>query len=168
MTPEQEARAHELYIEFDGSEFYMSRDGVDVEFETLRVPRAKRREWMKELTAAYLQRLSEPGNWKSLSFFSHHWDYSHVRAALDAEPRGVWWEKVAYLEQLLDYVGKARFRFRALNGHYAEAAAVALRYGELLQKSKNVDNARRIDALLAEARSVLVGRQDQVTLPVAD
>jgi hypothetical protein len=153
MTPEHEARARELFFAFDGSEFYMSRDGADVEFTALKVPKAKRREWMRELTAKYLARLDQPGNWKTLQVLSHHWDYAHVREALSAPPLGVWWQQVAFLEELLDYVGKARFRLRATQGDYAAAAATVLRYGQpLAAKVTDPDRRRRIAALIAKAR----------------
>lgn len=110
----------------------MSRDGVDEEFEALSVPRDKRRDWMRELTTKHLAALEQAGNWKTLSFLSHHSDYSHVREVLAARPLGVWWEQVAFLEELLKYVRVARWLLRASGSDLARAAEMTLEFGRPL------------------------------------
>jgi hypothetical protein len=164
VRPEDEARAKQLFFEYDGSEFYMDRDGFGDEYTALNVPKTVRREWMRELTAKHLAGLDEPGNWRTINFLSHHCDYSHVAEVLRAEPKGVWWERVAYLEGLLDYVRKARWRLRASGKDRAATADIALKYGELLlaeadeQEDRDVpggsaeDRRRRVSDLLREAR----------------
>ena len=164
MKPEDEARARQLFFDFDGSEFYMSRDGVEDEYRALKVPKDLRRKWMRDLTAKHLAALDQPGNWKTIDFLSHHWDYSHVRELLRARPVGVWWERVAYLENLLDYVRKARWRLRASGADRAAAARIALSHGPQLlieaaqqddEDSLGVsteDRRARVEDLLSEAR----------------
>jgi hypothetical protein len=143
MQPDDEARARQLFFEYDGSEFYMSRDGADDE---------------------YLAALDRPGNWKIVDFLAHHWDYSHVKELLSTVPRGAWWERVAYLEGLMDYVRKARWLLRASGSDRAAAARIAIKYGEpiLIEAADQEDTdlptdtteerRRRVEDLLREAR----------------
>lgn len=165
MTPEDAVRAKELFFTFDGSEFYMSRDGVDTEFEALNVPRDLRRAWMRELTSEHVAALGQPGNWKTLRFLSHHHDYSHVPDALAARPLGVWWEQVAFLEHLLGYVRVARWLLRASGSDLVRAAEMTLDFGPSLlatappfvgdgplQHLPESDQRDRVETLLRSAR----------------
>ncbi len=164
VKPEDEARARELFFAYDGSEFFMSRDGADAEYTALKVPKTLERVWMRELTDKLLAALDQPGNWKTIYLLSHHWDFSHVREVLKARPKGVWWERVAYLENLLDYVRTARWLLRASGRQRAAAARIAIEHGEQLLAeapdhddmdflgSSREDRLARVEGLLRRAR----------------
>jgi len=96
--------ARELFSDYDGSRFYMSRDGVDVEYERYGVPPDVERAWLEELTAKKLELLASPGNWSVVSFLLHHGDTRHLTRLMETKPFGVVWERCAYLEKLLMYV----------------------------------------------------------------
>ena len=49
-TPEDLAAARELLFQYEGSSFYMSRDGLEQEYLGHRVPKSLEAEWMRELT----------------------------------------------------------------------------------------------------------------------
>jgi hypothetical protein len=97
-------RARKLFFDYDGSGFYMSRDGVDVEYERYGVPPDVERAWLEELAATKLELLARPGNWHVVHFLLHHGDTRHLTRLVEAKPLGVVWERCAYLETLLKYV----------------------------------------------------------------
>jgi hypothetical protein len=96
-------RARRLFFKYDGSLFYMSRDGTDAEYVELRVPRRMERARLRELTRRKPAGLSRKGNWRVLNFRLHHSDYRHLAEVMAAEPKGMLWERCAFLERLLDY-----------------------------------------------------------------
>lgn len=150
-SPDTEARAKELFFAYDGSPFYMDRDGVYDEFRASNIPRETSDEWMRELTAKHLAGLAKPGNWWSLHFLSHHSKYGYVTEALAARPLGLWWEKVAFLEELLWYVRQARWTFHATGSDLARAARITLEYEhELLADAREQDD--RVEKLMRNAR----------------
>jgi hypothetical protein len=97
-------RARELFFDYDGSRFYMSRDGVDAEYERSGVPPEVERAWLEDLTAKKLGLLAAPGNWSVVSFLVHHGDTRHLARLVETKPLGVFWQRCAYLEGLLEYV----------------------------------------------------------------
>src|SRR5262245_4643010 len=99
-------RARELFVTYDGSRFYMSRDGVEAEYERYGIPPEVERTWLDELTARKLELLPEPGNWAVVSFLLHHGDTRHLTRLVEAKPLGVFWQRCAYLETLLKYVNR--------------------------------------------------------------
>ncbi|HEY3963431.1 MAG TPA: hypothetical protein VGM05_02670, partial [Planctomycetaceae bacterium] len=72
----QEAKA--FFFKYDGSRFYMSRDGVDVMYGSLDVPQEVEAAWLQELTRIKLGLLSRNANWTVLQFLNHHEDYRHL------------------------------------------------------------------------------------------
>ncbi len=80
--------ARELFFTYDGSRFYMSRDGLEEDYLRFAVPREVEKAWLEEPTATKLQGLGEPGNWTSIYFLCHHNDTRHLHAVLHAEPLG--------------------------------------------------------------------------------
>ena len=104
MDAESEAKARELFFAHEGSTFYMSRNGVDREFEAMRVPMATKRRWLEELTAEHLASMSAPGGWRSVNFLLHHETLGHLQAVVDTAPQGEPWERSAYLELAFKYV----------------------------------------------------------------
>ena len=42
-------KAKALFFEYDGSLFYMSRDGVDIQYKRYQVPKDVESKWLKEI-----------------------------------------------------------------------------------------------------------------------
>jgi hypothetical protein len=108
------ARAKALFWRYDGSTFYMSRDAADREYAALDVPREVEYQWLAALTKEKLKALSEPGNWRVISFLTHHSDFGHLGEVLRANPMGVFWEKCAFLELVVQHGGEG-YRARQLS-----------------------------------------------------
>jgi hypothetical protein len=106
VNPEAEAAARDLFFAYEGSTFYMSRDGSDREFEAMDVPQELRRRWLEELTANRLAAIGEPGGWQSVNFFLHHGLVDHLQVVIGTAPAGKPWERTAYLELAAKYVDK--------------------------------------------------------------
>jgi hypothetical protein len=98
----QEAKA--FFFKYDGSRFYMSRDGVDVMYGSLDVPQEVEAAWLQELTRIKLGLLSRNANWTVLQFLNHHEDYRHLAEVVHSEPKGTLWQLCAFLEHLLTNV----------------------------------------------------------------
>jgi hypothetical protein len=96
--------ARELFFKYDGSRFYMSRDGVEDDYLRYSVPKHLETQWLEELTAAKLNMLETSGNWLVVHFLSSHSDTRHLARLTRATPRGEFWQRCAYLEELLRYV----------------------------------------------------------------
>jgi len=96
-------RARELFFRHDGSRFYMSRNDVEYEYLGYAVPRELEMQWREELTADKLAKLDQPGNWWTLNYLCHHNDTRYLHQVVQAEPLGEFWQRVSYLELLLEY-----------------------------------------------------------------
>ena len=96
--------ARDLFFNYDGSLFYMSRDGADREYQSYAVPGDQEREWLRELTAHHLAALVKPGNWWTLNFLVHHRDTNHLARVVATPPLGELWQRTAYLELMLEYL----------------------------------------------------------------
>ena len=129
--------AKDLFFRYDGSWFYMSRDGVDREYAAYNIPRSTEKLWLKELTTKKLAALGDSGNWRVIHFLIHHADFAHLPEILAVSPVGKLWERCAFLEKLLKYL--AECRERTLFGEQVEEgyarvvslAEVLLRYADL-------------------------------------
>ena len=130
-TSASEARARELFFEYDGPGFAMWHEGFDTEYEALHVPREVERKWMRELTAQHVGALDKPGNWQTLRFLHDRWDYRYIDEVLAAEPLGD--HKVVYMLLLLDYVGTARRLLRASKQQRRAAGAKVLAMADELR-----------------------------------
>jgi hypothetical protein len=102
-----ETRARQLFEQYDGSLFFMSRDGADVEYRRLAVPRATEAAWLVDLTARKIASLGEPGSFRVIAFLMHHADFSHVSAVVAADPKGNGSDQLNYLREALAYVAEA-------------------------------------------------------------
>ncbi len=100
--------AKRLFFAYDGSYFYMTRDGVQEAYREAGVPPEVESAWLDELTQVKLQALRRKGNWSALYFLNRRDDHRHLAVVLEAEPMGVLWERCAFLEQLLKYGAGAR------------------------------------------------------------
>lgn len=101
-------QARELFFQYDGSTFYMSRDGADRRYAELGVPRAIEQAWLEELTDRKLAALDNAGNWWTINFLVHHQLAGHLARVVASEPRGELWERLSYLELLLKYLEVSR------------------------------------------------------------
>jgi len=96
--------ARELFNRYDGSVFYMSRDGSDREYRAYGIPKEVEDQWLAELTERKLQRLDQPKNWWSLNFLNDHQDPRHLERVIASPPLGELWERTVYLELMLRYI----------------------------------------------------------------
>ncbi len=101
MTDLQKAK--KLFFNYDGSTFHMSRDGVEGEYHSYHIPVLLQNEWLNELRAEKLTKLTERGNWKVIYFLNTHQQEGYLDKLISIKPLGKFWEKCAYLETLLNY-----------------------------------------------------------------
>lgn len=116
MNPQTQKleRAKRLFMEYDGSRFYMSRDGIENEYASYGVTVATEIEWIQELENEKLKKIEEKGNWKVVYFFTNRHDYRYLDRFLDTVPRGNYTEKCAYLRSLIKAVDWGYFREKKL------------------------------------------------------
>ena len=146
------SRAKQLFFEYDGSRFYMSRNGVEDEFAMCEVPAKVENQWLKELTDAKLQLLDVRGNWKIVQFLLHHGDTHHLSRLRSVSPLGVFWQKCAFLEELLKYL--------KLCLPHADRAMISEMCDSLLESAERLkkrvrsnESVSRVNRLIASATS---------------
>jgi hypothetical protein len=148
--------AKELFFQYDGSRFYMSRNSrkLEADYVATAVPAEIEAQWLEELTRGKLQSLSQKSNYLTIHFLRHHRDYHHLAALLQSEPKGVLWERCVFIEQLLSYT----WEFLENGGDkslYSPAVQKVRFEGEcLLKRANSKDSIRRVKAILKEARKV--------------
>ncbi len=144
--------AKTLFFKYDGSRFYMSRDGVEATYQLFNVPREVEAAWLQELTRVKLQLLSRNANFAVLQFLNHHADYRHLAEVVASEPRGALWQRCAFLENLLAYACNAQAA-GSDPGLVAQAVQKVIVESErLLQRARSEDSIRRVRAVLMDAR----------------
>ena len=144
--------AKELFFQYDGSRFYMSRDGVEADYLKAGVAPEAEAAWLRELTLDKLRLLSREGNYKVLQFLNHHADVGHLAEVVQADPKGALWQRCTFLEQFLAYSAKVKS-----NGGdpslVARAVGKAIVEAErLLKRARSDDSIRRVRAVLLQAR----------------
>lgn len=152
--------AKKMFFDYDGSRFYMSRDGVETKYLSADVPPPTETAWLEELTEQKLGALQSKGNWKTIHFLRHHGDYRYLAQIVAVEPQGVLWERCAFLEELLDY---ARGCIKCV-GVVPVTRAIDLvieQASQLVLKVKSAESRARIEQILDDARS----RRERVTVP---
>jgi len=152
------SEAKKLFFEYDGSLFFMSRDGVDERFAAARVPRETQAHWLAELTERRLAALGEPGNHQPISFLIHHGDYTRLEPLARAEPLGFWWERCAFLEALLQYATDRRQRARRWLVR-ATLQRVLDQANRLRRRARSEASRRRVDELIASLAPRKPGRR---------
>lgn len=147
--------ARKLFFDYDGSRFYMSRDGVESSYEEACVPREVEATWLEELTRDKLGLLAREGNWAVLHFLNHHSDFRHLAEILSARPLGMMWQKCAFLEKLLAYA-RSVGRVGGDRPLVAQAARKAVVEAErLLKRARSAESIARVRGVLAEARLMI-------------
>ena len=99
-------RARRLFIRFDGSRFYMSRDGVIEEYERYGVPPELEGSWLQELTDVHLAEIGSANGWRTVDFLLQHVMLDRLEQLLSPPPSGVLWQRCAYEEELLRYLDR--------------------------------------------------------------
>ena len=94
-------KAKGLFFRYDGSRFYMSRDGVEADYLNAEVPPEAEAAWLRELTQDKLRLLSEEGNWWVIRFLNYHADTGHLAEVVQADPKGKLWQRCVFLEEFL-------------------------------------------------------------------
>jgi hypothetical protein len=144
--------AKRLFFEYDGSRFYMSRDGVEANYREAGVPPETEAAWLRELTRAKLDLLSREANWAVLQFLNHHEDPGHIDEVVCADPRGSLWQRSAFLEELLAYASLVKRSGGDPRTIARAARKVIVEAERLLKRARSEDSTRRIQAVLTEAR----------------
>lgn len=146
--------AKELFFRYDGSLFYMSRDGVEEDFLKLHIPESMQAEWLEELTISKMKQLNSPGNWRVISFLIHHGDHRFFDQITAAKPLGKFWEKCAFLEDQFEYVKACRRKHR---GHrYLKVIGCILEEARVLRKRvRAATSVNRVENLIEAISSFL-------------
>ncbi len=147
--------AKKLFFQYDGSLFYMSRDGVDADYLKAGVPQEAETAWFRELTQDKLRLLSREGNWSVLHFLNSHADIGHLAEVVQADPKGKLWQRCAFLEEFLAYTSKVKkaggdpsLVSRAIRKAVAEAE-------RLFKRARAEDSIQRVRAVIVQARQLL-------------
>lgn len=101
-------KAKELFFQYDGSRFYMSRNGVEDEFAIYNISEALQKQWLLELREQKLAKLGERSNWRIIHFLNHHALEGYLDKLISNEPLGDFWEKCTYLEELVKYTNNTQ------------------------------------------------------------
>ncbi len=96
-------KAKKLFFDYSGSTFYMSRDGVEKEFQSFNVPDRLQDEWFIELREQKLLKLKERGNATVIRFLNHHRQKGYLDQLISTKHLGTFLEKCMYLECLFEY-----------------------------------------------------------------
>lgn len=146
------SRAKQLFFEYAGSRFYMSRNGVEDEYNLLDVPSDVENQWLKELTDAKLQLLDDRGNWKIVQYLLHHGETRHWSRLRSVSPLGVFWEKCAYLEELLKYLKLCHpLADIAMNSEMCDSLLESA--DRLKTRVRSSESISRVDQLITSATS---------------
>jgi len=150
VTSEEFSAAKELFVSYDGSRFYMSRNNVEVAYQAYNVPQELERAWLAELTEQKVAALQSPGNWRSITFLQSHQDCRHIADVLRARPLGLLWQRIAFVEEQLAYVLMCRGRTdpRTADPGFEQVLANA----RALESACRSERTRlRVDRLIAQA-----------------
>lgn len=147
--------AKELFFQYDGSRCYMSRDGRETDYLEAGVPREVEVTWLEELKRDKLRLLSEKGNWRVVYFFLDHGDLGHLAEFVQAEPRGVLWERCSYLEKLLTYADEVRKAEREPDLVAQAVCRVILGAERLLKRTRAAKSIERVRNVLLQAQQLL-------------
>lgn len=143
--------ARDLFFKYDGSTFYMSRDGADREYQSYGVPKDLEREWLRELTARHLAALDKPGNWWTLNFLVHHRDTNHLERVMATPPLGELWQRTAYLELMLQYISACQSAGASRARIASALELVQKQANDLLTRSRSEASRARVARVATEA-----------------
>lgn len=115
-------RAREIFHHYEGSRFHMDRDGASEEYLKLSVPREVEQGWMAEITRSHLEKLASAEGWNAVYFLRHHQEFGYLEEIVAAPSSGVFWQRCAYEELLLEYLD------RCVDGALSGPVRAPLRY----------------------------------------
>jgi hypothetical protein len=141
------SEAKKIFFQYDGSLFYMSRDGADSQYAEMNIPKETETLWLEELTSEKVESLKSSGNWHAIHFFINHDDHRHVENIMAVTPKGELWEKCAFLEEFLKYLSILETTFSI------SVREKALKYilehsNSLLLSGRSNDSRKRILAII--------------------
>jgi hypothetical protein len=176
----QYREAKQVYFRYDGSRFFMDRDGPISEdiasFDSYGVPDEVLRAWDEELLADYLARLDQPANWHVISFLSHRGFGAYLTQLTAQPPLGRMRDRIIYLECLLEYADSCaddrtllRFRDARYEPHQLWHALdqVLLRARRLLRVARAAESTRRVGRVIGGAERRLAVCEDSTGRRVA-
>ena len=148
------SEAKAIFFQYDGSHFYMSRDGVDSQYAEINIPKETESLWLEELTSMKVESLKSSGNWSAIHFFINHDDHRHIENIMAVQPKGKLWEKCAFLEEYLKYISIFEKSFSV------SVREKALQYilehsNGLFSSSRSVDSRKRIQSIITETNNQL-------------
>ena len=136
-------RAREIFFKYDGSSFHMSRDGADYdEYRRYSVPEQLEKQWLEEVIAKRLDMLDEPGNWAVVYVLMHHGDTRHLTRLTQAKPRGAFWQRCAYLEDVLRYVKMCTHAGAIDESQIRDAADYVLGQAKIIDRDAGQEDSR--------------------------
>src|ERR1700679_3501078 len=144
-----------LFFRYDGSRFYMSRDGVEADYLNAGVAPEAEAAWLRELTQDKLRLLAQEGNWWVLRFLNYHADTGHLAEVVQADPKGKLWQRCAFLEEFLAYTNRVKNA-----GGDPSLVSLAFRKANveaerLFTRARAEDSIQRVRAVMVQARKFL-------------
>ncbi len=151
VNPKDLSAARDLFFKHDGSRFYMSRNDMEAVYAAYGVPEELERDWLIELTEQKVASLQSPGNWWTIHFLLDHRDCRYAGDVLQARPLGVLWQRIAFVEEQLEYVEMC-YRQRSGVGDAGAVIEPVLANARALLTSCRSDRTRtRVNQLVAKA-----------------
>jgi hypothetical protein len=153
------ARARDIYEQFEGNVYYMALDGQLETYESFRIPKSTETTWLAEMTTRHLSRLDAAGNWRVVHFLWLHGDCRHLELLSRQAPRGVLWERITFLEHLLDYADLCRGSGRDGSRVAAVIEHVLVEVQRLRRACRSDQSKARVERLSDRARSASAGNK---------
>lgn len=151
------SNAKELFFRYDGSLFYMYRDGVEKDFLNLQIPESLLAEWLEELTNSKLKQLNSPGNWSVIDFLIHHGDHRFFDQITKAKPLGKFWEKCAFLEDQVEYVKACRRKHQG-HHHFKVFGNILEEARSLRKRVRAANSVDRVESLIKTITTLLASK----------
>lgn len=143
--------ARKLFFEYDGSRFYMSRDGVEDHYRKHGVPSELELQWLNELTQQKLENFHENGDCGVIHFLQHHGKYEYLELLLTVQPKGKLCEKCAFLEGLVRYINEIPEHLTSMDRRVSGYRHVVDASQKLLRRARSEPSRDRIQKVMQTA-----------------
>lgn len=147
--------ARKLFFEYDGSRFYMSRDGVEHQYRQHGVPSELELQWLEELTQQKLENVHENGGWGVIHFLQHHRKYEYLEVLLTVEPKGKLCEKCAFLEGFVRYIKEIPVHLTPIDRRHSGYKHIVEASQKLLRRARSKASRDRIQRVMQAALDAL-------------
>lgn len=149
--------ARRIFFDYDGYYFHMDRELPRHQMESIRanVTPEIRAAWMEELTERALRTLTEEGNSRSIYVFNYHSLYGHLESIMKSELHGSWWQRCAFLEDLLRYVDGCKKGGCDASLIDTALRKVVLEADRIRRRVRAKDSVERVEKVLADAKGRL-------------